>query len=63
LAWGVAAKPPGTRNARVARIVRWGGEYCTILERSERMDIVYIGLTVGFFVVSWAFVVACDHLS
>ena len=47
----------------MARIVRWAGEYCTILERSERMDIVYIGLTVGFFVVSWAFVVACDRLS
>jgi len=27
------------------------------------MDIVYIGLTVGFFVVSWAFIVACERLS
>jgi hypothetical protein len=31
--------------------------------RSNRMDIVYIGLTVGFFVVSWAFIVACERLS
>ena len=31
--------------------------------RSKRMDIVYIGLTVGFFVVSWAFIVACERLS
>jgi len=27
------------------------------------MDIVYIGLTVGFFVASWAFIVACERLS
>jgi len=27
------------------------------------MDLVYIGLTVGFFVVSWAFIVACERLS
>jgi len=27
------------------------------------MDIVYIGLTVGFFAVSWAFIVACERLS
>jgi len=31
--------------------------------RSNRMDLVYIGLTVGFFVVSWAFIVACERLS
>jgi hypothetical protein len=33
------------------------------LGRSNRMDIVYIGLTVGFFVASWAFIVACERLS
>jgi hypothetical protein len=27
------------------------------------MDVLYLGLTVGFFLVSWAFVVACDRLS
>jgi len=27
------------------------------------MDVVYIGLTVGFFVASWAFIVACERLS
>jgi hypothetical protein len=34
----------------------------TAPERSP-MDLVYLGLTVGFFFVSWAFVVACDRLS
>jgi len=27
------------------------------------MDVAYIGLTVGFFVASWAFIVACERLS
>jgi len=27
------------------------------------MDVVYLGLTVGFFVASWAFIVACERLS
>jgi len=27
------------------------------------MDVVYIGLTVGFFVASWALIVACERLS
>jgi hypothetical protein len=31
--------------------------------KGTAMDLVYLGLTVGFFIVSWAFIVACDHLS
>jgi hypothetical protein len=31
--------------------------------RSNRMDIVYIGLTLGFFVASYAFIVVCERLS
>jgi hypothetical protein len=27
------------------------------------MDLLYLALTVGFFALSWAFVVACDRLS
>lgn len=27
------------------------------------MDLLYIGLAVGFFALSWALVVACDRLS
>jgi len=26
------------------------------------MDLAYVGLAVGFFALSWAFVVACDRL-
>jgi hypothetical protein len=35
------------------------------LARTEehRMDLLYVGLTVGFFALSWAFVVACERLS
>jgi hypothetical protein len=32
-------------------------------EGAIEMDVVYVGLTVGFFVVSWAFLVACERLS
>jgi hypothetical protein len=38
-------------------------EGATALGEASRMDLLYLGLTVGFFVVSWAFVVACDRLS
>jgi hypothetical protein len=31
--------------------------------KGNPMDVLYLGLTVGFFLVSWAFVVACDRLS
>jgi hypothetical protein len=27
------------------------------------MDLLYLALTVGFFALSWLFVVACDRLS
>jgi hypothetical protein len=27
------------------------------------MDVLYLGLTLGFFALSWAFIVACEHLS
>jgi len=27
------------------------------------MDLLYIGLTVGFFALSWVLVVACERLS
>jgi len=27
------------------------------------MDVAYIGLTVGFSLASWAFIVACERLS
>jgi len=26
------------------------------------MDVLYIGLAVGFFALSWAFIVACERL-
>jgi len=29
----------------------------------ERMDVLYLGLAIGFFVLSWAFIVACERLS
>jgi hypothetical protein len=32
-------------------------------EGAIEMDVVYVALTVGFFVVSWAFLVACERLS
>jgi hypothetical protein len=32
-------------------------------ERVDPMDLLYLALIVGFFVLSWAFVVACDRLS
>jgi hypothetical protein len=31
--------------------------------KGTAMDVLYLGLTVGFFLVSWALVVACDRLS
>jgi hypothetical protein len=31
-------------------------------ERNE-MDLVYIGLALGFFALSWGFIVACERLS
>jgi len=30
---------------------------------SHRMDLLYLSLTVAFFALSWAFIVACDRLS
>jgi hypothetical protein len=27
------------------------------------MDLLYLGLTVGFFALSWAFIVACERLA
>ena len=27
------------------------------------MDMLYLGLTVGFFALSWALIVACERLS
>lgn len=30
--------------------------------RGTRMDALYLGLTIGFFALSWAFIVACDRL-
>jgi len=27
------------------------------------MDFVYLALTIGFFAVSWAFIVVCERLS
>ncbi len=32
-------------------------------ERSAVMDAVYVGIAIVFFVLSWAFVEACDRLS
>ncbi len=26
------------------------------------MDVLYLGLTIGFVTLSWAFIVACDRL-
>ena len=26
------------------------------------MDFLYLGLAIGFFAISWAFIVACDRL-
>lgn len=34
-----------------------------VRNREEHMDLVYIASTIGFFALSWAFVVACDRLS
>jgi len=36
---------------------------CIVPKGAVGMDIVYIGLTVGFFVASWAVIVACERLS
>jgi hypothetical protein len=29
----------------------------------DRMDLLYLGLGVGFFALSWAFIVACERLA
>ena len=55
--------PWQSREPRVACFVRSPRVALHRFGRSNRMDIVYIGLTVGFFVVSWAFIVACERLS
>ena len=28
----------------------------------DRMDLLYLGLGVGFFALSWAFIIACERL-
>jgi hypothetical protein len=35
------------------------------LDRTRRnaMDVLYLGLAVGFFALSWAFIEACERLS
>jgi hypothetical protein len=38
------------------------GRPARFLRTLEHMDLVYIGLAVGFFALSWAFVAACDRL-
>jgi hypothetical protein len=32
------------------------------MRRRSGMDVVYLGIAVGFFALSWAFVVLCDRL-
>jgi hypothetical protein len=36
-----------------------------LLPRQEdaRMDVIYLGLGVAFFGLSWGLIVVCDHLS
>ncbi len=34
-----------------------------MLRRRGMMDLLYLGLTVGFFALSWALIVACERLS
>jgi hypothetical protein len=38
------------------------GAHGSHLREGERMDILYIGLAVAFFGLSWALVVACERL-
>jgi hypothetical protein len=33
------------------------------LENARMMDVIYVGLTLGFVALSWAFIVACERLS
>jgi hypothetical protein len=54
-AWHASCVLEGS-NVRAAREPVFGSE-------GAEMDLLYIALTVGFFALSWAFVVACDRLS
>jgi hypothetical protein len=40
------------------------GSRSSILHTTEdRMDLLYLGLGIGFFALSWAFIVACERLA
>ena len=34
-----------------------------VREEQDHMDVLYLGLTIGFVALSWAFIVACERLS
>jgi hypothetical protein len=56
------------QNARSGRLACFVPHPTVEAAHSERrkgvaMDVLYLGLTVVFFLVSWALVEACDHLS
>ena len=36
--------------------------FAPAVRRRKRMDALYLGLTVGFVALSWAFIVACERL-
>lgn len=60
--WHLAGRVDGMVRAIWARGTRVSQNQLARTEE-QRMDLLYIGLTVGFFALSWAFVVACDRLS
>jgi len=47
--------------ARFVRFFPYEAHECA--GRDVPMDVLYLGLTVGFFALSWAFIVACERLS
>ena len=59
-----ASRNPRPQAPGIAFDRRWHGS-CDQLDGEEQncMDLFYLGLIVGFFALSWAFIVACERLS
>ena len=55
-----AAARRGRERRNAARGSRSSGAIHHTTE--DRMDLLYLGLGVGFFALSWAFIVACERL-
>jgi len=58
--WVVRA---AVRRGRMRPNERRGSRSSIRHTTGDRMDLLYLGLGIGFFALSWAFIIACERLA